>query len=101
MADRIIRLFRATIKRGAEQHFQAFFLEEALPMVRRQDGLISVQVGLPVETSPSQFSMVTTWEDLPSVKKFAGANWEQAVIDPREAPFIEESSVTHYYEGAI
>ena len=97
MARLVIRMFRATIKRGSEQQFQAFFLEEALPMVRRQDGLVSVQVGLPLESSPSQFSMVTTWKDLASIKRFAGANWEQAVIDPREAPFIEESFVTHYY----
>ena len=101
MANRIIRLFRATIKGGSEQQFQTFFLEEALPMVQRQDGLVSVQVGLPLESSPSQFSMVTTWMDLASVKKFAGANWEQAVIDPREAPFIEESFVTHYYAAPI
>jgi heme-degrading monooxygenase HmoA len=101
MPKPVIRMFRATIKRGAERDFQSFFLEEALPMVKRQDGLVSVQVGLPLESSPSQFSMVTTWKDLASVKKFAGANWEQAVIDPREAPFIEESFVTHYYAASI
>ena len=100
MPRRIIRLFRATIKPGSESQFQRFFLEEALPMVRRQAGLVSVQVGLPIENSPSQFSMITTWRDLASVKKFAGANWEQAVIDPREAPFIEESFVSHYCDAA-
>ena len=101
MLSRIIRLFRATIKAGSEQQFRTFFLAEALPMVRRQDGLISVQVGLPMETSPSQFSMVTTWKDLASLKKFAGTDWEQAVIDPREAPLIEESFVSHYYQAKI
>ena len=70
-------------------------------MVQRQDGLISVQVGLPMETSPSQFSMVTTWKDLASLKKFAGTDWRQAVIDPREAPLIEESFVSHYYQAEI
>lgn len=101
MANQVVRLFRATIKRGSEQQFRTFFLEEALPMVRQQHGLISVQVGLPLETSPSQFCMVTTWKDLASVKKFAGANWEEAVIDPREAPLIQESFVTHYYQAEI
>ena len=99
MSGRVIRIFRATIKPGAEAPFKAFFLEEALPMVRRQEGLLSVQVGLPLESSPSQFSMITTWRDLAAVKKFAGTNWEQAVIDPREAPFIGESFVSHYHDA--
>ena len=100
MAERVIRMFRATIKSGKEREFQAFFLGEALPMVQRQVGLVSVQVGLPVEASPHEFAMVTTWKDLASVKKFAGADWEKAVIDPREAPLIERSAVSHYYEAA-
>ena len=101
MPKRIIRFFRATIKPGAEAQFRTFFLEEALPMIKRQKGLVSVQVGLPMEASPSQFSMVTTWKDLASLKKFAGAHWEKAVIDPREAPLIQESFVSHYYDASL
>ena len=101
MTERIVRMFRATIKPGREREFEAFFLHEALPMVQRQDGLLSVQVGLPVETSPHEFAMITTWKDLASVKKFAGTDWEKAVIDPREAPLIERSFVSHYCEAAI
>lgn len=101
MDAKVIRVFRATIKSGSETQFRAFFMNEALPMVQREEGLISAQVGLPMESSPSQFSMITTWRDLASVKRFAGANWEQAVIDPREAPFIQESFVSHYYEASV
>ena len=66
-------------------------------MIRSQDGLLFASVGLPDEASPQEFSMVMRWRDLDAVKKFAGENWQTAVIDPEEARLLKETFVYHYH----
>lgn len=96
----LIRVFRATARRGREDEFRAFFTGDAVSIVRRFEGLVSVQVGLPAEQSPREFLMVTTWTSLEALKAFTGEAWQKAYIDPREAPLIEEARVEHFLEAA-
>jgi hypothetical protein len=57
---------------------------------------VSVRVGLPLEETPNDFLMVSTWSSLGGLKEFAGENWGEAVIDPREAHLLSRVSVYHY-----
>jgi quinol monooxygenase YgiN len=95
----VIRIFRATVKPGKAEEFHAFFLDQALPLVKSQDGLLSATVGLPTSSNPGEFLMVTVWENIESIKKFAGENWERPVIDPREAHLLSVTAVNHYYRA--
>jgi quinol monooxygenase YgiN len=97
----IIRVFHATAKSGQERAFRKFFIDEALPIVREHVGLVSVHVGLPSEESPQDFLMITTWRDLDALKGFAGENWNEAVIDPREAPLLSSTRVFHYLDASV
>ena len=92
----IIRVFRAVIHPGKQDEFEQFFLNKALPMVKAQPGLVSVTVGKPIEISPTEFLMVTVWQDLKAVKGFAGESWQNAVIDPDEVHLLKETFVYHY-----
>jgi heme-degrading monooxygenase HmoA len=96
--SRIIRVFRATARAGAESAFESFFVHEALELVRQQKGLVAAQIGLPPPDRPGEFLMVTTWEDLESLIGFAGDDWKEAVIDPREAPLLGDARVDHFIE---
>lgn len=100
MAD-IIRVFQATTKPGQEIAFEKFFTEAALPILQQHAGLVSVQIGLPSESSPQDFLMITTWRDLDALKGFAGENWKEAVIDPREAPLLSSARVSHYRAAPV
>lgn len=93
----IIRFFRAIVHIGKEEAFKTFFTETALPIIRSQEGLISVTIGLPHESSPNEFSMTTVWRDLDALKAFAGDDWRTAVIHPDEAHLLKETYVHHYY----
>lgn len=97
----IIRVFRAVVHSGQEAAFADFFLNEALPLVKRQDGLLAVQVGLPLRDGEREFLMVTTWRDTDALKGFAGERWSEAVVDPRERPFLSRTSVTHYGDAQV
>lgn len=99
LMERIVRVFRVKPKAGQEAAMRSFFLTEALRIVRAQEGLVSVQVGLPMPGAVDEFLMITTWESLDALKRFAGDQWSEAVIDPAEASLILETSVVHFVEA--
>lgn len=96
--SKIIRVFRAKAKPGSETAFKSFFLKDALGIVKSQRGLSGVQIGLPTPERPRDFLMITVWDSLEALVGFAGENWNEAVIDPREAPMLSQVSVEHYLE---
>lgn len=96
----IIRVFRAQVRPGAQQQFEKFFLNQALPNVRAQPGLVSVMVGTPHETTPNEFLMITVWKDLDALKGFTGEKWQAPVIDPEEFDLLQLTFL-HHYEAAI
>lgn len=93
----IIRFFRAIVHDGQVETFKTLFQETILPFVRSQDGLVSASIGLPHESSPNEFSMLMHWRNMESIKKFAGDNWQTAVVLPEEAHLLKETFVYHYH----
>ena len=92
----IVRVFRAIVHDGKQEEFEKFFLEQAVPHVKSQAGLISLSVGTPLPATPNEFLMIMFWKDIKSVKGFAGANWEKAVILEEERHLLKEVFVHHY-----
>lgn len=92
----IIRIFRAIVHDGMQDEFANFFLSQAVPHVKSQDGLVSMTVGKPHPSSPNEFVMTMLWKDLESVKAFAGDDWQQAVILEDERHLVKEVHVHHY-----
>ena len=92
----LIRVFRAVVHPGKQAEFERFFLNKTLPMVKTQRGLVSVLVGLPNAASPEEFLMTSVWQDLNTLKGFAGDHWKNAVIDPDKAHLLKETLVYHY-----
>ena len=62
----------------------------------RQKGLVAQHVGRSIEPSSTEYVYVTVWEDVDSVKAFAGEQWQQAVITPEDEHLIEDSRIGHY-----
>ena len=92
----ILRFFRAEVHPGSQEEFRRFFLDKALPNIRRQKGLVSVMVGLPRPEAPCEFSMCMVWRDVEAIKGFAGENWNKAVIDPDEVHLLSQTHLYHY-----
>jgi quinol monooxygenase YgiN len=97
----LVRVFRANAKPGKEESFQSFFTRDAVSIVRGYEGLVSVQVGLPTDGSPREFLMITKWTSVEALKEFAGERWQEAVIDPEEAPLLDDVHVRHYWEADV
>jgi heme-degrading monooxygenase HmoA len=92
----IIRVFRPTIHPGKESEFESFLRETALPLVSQQSGLVAQHLGGPLDPSSTEYLYVTVWEDLESIRAFAGERWQEAVIDPEEKHLLKETWIQHY-----
>jgi quinol monooxygenase YgiN len=92
----IVRVFRAVVHDGKQGEFKEFFLNEARPYVEKQNGLVSLFIGLPDDSSPNEFLMFMHWKDLASIKGFAGEDWNQAVILDEERHLLKEVFLHHY-----
>jgi heme-degrading monooxygenase HmoA len=92
----IIRVFRPTIHSGKEAEFESFLRDTAIPLVSRQSGLIAQHAGRPRDPSSTEFVYVTVWEDVESIRAFAGERWEEAVIAPEEEHLLKDTWIGHY-----
>jgi transposase/heme-degrading monooxygenase HmoA len=94
----ILRIFRARVKPGMHAHFARLCRETSMPLVMAQPGIIYFHIGKPMPQRPDEFVLVSAWEDLESIQRFAGERWEEPIIMPGEAPLVEEVSVQHYIQ---
>ncbi|MCG8434931.1 MAG: antibiotic biosynthesis monooxygenase, partial [Gammaproteobacteria bacterium] len=85
----IIRVFRVKVFAGMEAEFEEKFREVSLPLVKSQDGFISLYAGKPVKFDPQEYVLVTTWESEAALRDFAGDNWNKPVIPPGMEKYIE------------
>ena len=93
----IVRTFKATIYPGKNEEFKTFFTQIAIPLVKQQEGLIDLYIGLPMDETSSDFIMTSFWKDINSIKKFSGEQWQNAVIDDREKHLVQSATMEHYY----
>jgi heme-degrading monooxygenase HmoA len=92
----IIRVFRPTIYPGKESEFESFLRKTAVPLVSRQPGLVAQHVGRPRDPSSTEYLYVTVWEDVESIRAFAGERWQEAVIAPDEEHLLKDTWIGHY-----
>ena len=93
----IIRVFRARVHDNMQKKFEKFLRERAIPLLRKQAGILSIQIGTPVEHTPNEFLVISTWKDLDALKGFTGEKWQEPVIDPKEEHLLAETFLHHYF----
>jgi quinol monooxygenase YgiN len=92
----IVRVFRARVRAGAAADFEAKVRQESIPLVEAAGGVVSWWAGRPLGAA-GEFVMVSIWQDLESLKAFAGPDWQrEGVIPPDELPLLEETILHHY-----
>jgi heme-degrading monooxygenase HmoA len=92
----IIRVFRPTIHPGMESEFESFLRETALPLVSQQSGIVAQHVGRPLDPSSTEYLYVTVWDEVESIRAFAGEGWQEAVITPDEEHLLKHTWIQHY-----
>lgn len=92
----IIRIFKVRIRPEQRSDFERDFKEISLSFVKVQPGLISMQIGTPTKWQPEDYLLITTWENEQALVKFAGENWQDAVIPGGMEQYIVECWVDHF-----
>ena len=92
----IVRVFRPTIRPGKEREFESFLRETAVPLVSQQPGIVAQHVGKPRDPSSTEYLYVTVWDDVESIRAFAGERWHEAVITPDEEHLLADTWIGHY-----
>jgi catechol 2,3-dioxygenase-like lactoylglutathione lyase family enzyme len=89
----IIRIFRAQVQPGMQAQYEALLRDEAIPGLSEQAGVVAVYGGKSIPQSPDEFVMVSLWNDLTSLKAFAGEHWMESIPLPGEEHLIKESVI--------
>jgi len=92
----IIRIFKVSINPECREDFERDFKSISVETVRNYSGLISCKIGGPTKWNPNDYSMVTLWENEASLEKFAGENWNQAIIPEEMQMYPTSYSVEHF-----
>lgn len=92
----IVRIFRAVIFDEKVPEFRDFLLGTALPLMHRQDGLVSITPCLPRPETPNEFCLVMVWESVEALAAFAGEDWRQPHVLPEEEGIVKERHLHHY-----
>jgi heme-degrading monooxygenase HmoA len=92
----IVRLYKAHIKPGKEQEWERVIQSVALPLMRKQSGLVDAFYTWDTWGATREFAFVSVWKSLEDVKRFAGAHWDQPVVPEEERPLIQSCRVEHF-----
>ncbi len=92
----IVRIFRVRIQHGKLDEWQQKVEEHSIPWMRRQDGLIAFYPGKPMDEESHEYSMISVWEDVESIRRAVGEDWRQAVLLADEANLVEAVEMHHY-----
>jgi len=86
----IMRLWHGEVAIRKADEYERFMIERAAPDYGSVDGLIKLYFQRRNEDTIAHFLLVTIWESLEAVTKFAGANPELAKYYPEDDDFLLE-----------
>ena len=92
----IVRLYKAQIKNGRESEWEQVIQDVALPLMRKQSGLVDAFYTWDTWTGGREFVFVSLWRSLDDIKKFAGKDWDRPVIPDEEKPLLQSAKVEHF-----
>jgi heme-degrading monooxygenase HmoA len=94
-----MRLWHGEVAIEKADEYEKFMIEKAAPDYGSVDGLLKLYFQRRNENKVAHFLLVTIWDSLESVKKFAGAKPELAKYYPEDDIFLlEKEKYTSMYE---
>jgi hypothetical protein len=94
----ILRVFRAVIRENRIDDFKRLVQEQSIPWLVASDGMLGYFAGEPFGENEREFTMVTLWRDLNSIKAFCGDDWNNPIVTEDEEPLVEAMYAEHYQQ---
>ncbi|EEB74546.1 hypothetical protein [Thermococcus sp. AM4] len=94
----VMRLWHGKVPLDKADEYERFLIERALPDYGSVEGLLKLYFTRRNEGSIAHFLLVTVWDSMESIKRFAGDRPELAKYYPEDDEFLleKEKYVQHY-----
>jgi len=94
----IMRLWHGKVDIKKADEYEKFLIERAVPDYTSVDGLLKLYFQRKNEDSIAPFLLITIWDSIEAIKKFAGPQPELAKYYPEDAYFLlEKEKYTSLY----
>ena len=90
----IVRMWHGMVEASKAQEYAEFMKERAVPDYSSVDGLKKLLFLKDVKADVAHFLLVTHWDSMEAVKKFAGENPEKAKYYPEDDDYLLEKEET-------
>jgi hypothetical protein len=92
----IVRIFRVHVIEGKSEEWQQKVEQHSIPWMRQQSGLIAFYPGKPIGADDRKYSMTSIWENVDSIRRAVGDDWQRPVLLADEANIVESVEMHHY-----
>lgn len=94
----IARLWHGTTRADRSAEYLRYLHETGIPGYREIEGNRGVQILRRIEGDVAHFLLISYWESLDAIRRFAGDDMLRAVYYPRDREFLLElePNVVHY-----
>ena len=94
----IARIWRGRTLASKADEYQAYLDASGISRVRATPGNLGVTVLRRNDGGKTEFLVLSLWESVDAIKKFAGEDYQKAVILPRDREYLleVEPNVLHY-----
>lgn len=79
----IVRIWRGWTRPENARAYEEYVLEAIFPVMREIDGCLGVELARRDEGGEVGYVAITRFASLEAVKRFAGDDWERAVVEQR------------------
>lgn len=98
MLNMIARIWHGKTDKKFFDEYSTFLQERAVPDYSSIEGNQGITFLRRVEANEAHFTLITFWDSLESIKKFAGAEYDKAKYYPEDSRYLlefEEKVVHH------
>jgi len=94
----IVRLWHGKVPIEKANEYEKFLIERAVPEYGSVEGLLKLYFTRRDEGNVVHFLLITVWDSIEAIKRFAGENPELAKYYPEDDEFLleKEKYVQHY-----
>ena len=94
----IVRLWKGRATQNRRDAYVEHFNTEVLPDLNALEGFLGARLMRRTVGDGVEFLVMTEWDSLEAIKRFAGEDYEKAVVEPSAVAALEsfDETVIHY-----
>jgi len=97
-ARTIARIWKGRTLESKADEYEAYLNQSGISKIRATEGNLGAYVLRRTSDGKTEFVVISLWESLDAVRRFAGPDYQKAVILPKDRQYLleVEPNVVHY-----